>query len=100
MVIWSKREVPRGFLRTRGPHTQALLAADPRRWVKEPVDPLGEVVLSAQEMSVGRGCMKLIEGFNLALHAGERVAVTGPSGIGKTTLLDTLAGRSHRLREA
>ncbi|MGB1007755.1 MAG: ATP-binding cassette domain-containing protein, partial [Thalassobaculaceae bacterium] len=36
--------------------------------------------------------MKLIEGFNLALHAGERVAVTGPSGIGKTTLLDTLAG--------
>ena len=35
---------------------------------------------------------KLFTDFNLAVDAGERVAIIGPNGIGKTTLLKCLAG--------
>ncbi len=33
----------------------------------------------------------LFEGLNLSVEAGERIAIIGPNGIGKTTLLRTLA---------
>lgn len=38
------------------------------------------------------GAAKLYEGFSLAVEAGERVALCGPSGVGKTTLCRLLAG--------
>ncbi|GKW49255.1 ABC-F family ATPase [Halomonas sp. NCCP-2165] len=34
----------------------------------------------------------LFEGFGMTVEAGERIAIIGPNGIGKTTLLRTLAG--------
>lgn len=34
----------------------------------------------------------VLEGFNLELHAGDRVALLGPNGAGKTTLLELLFG--------
>lgn len=34
----------------------------------------------------------LIEGINIEILAGDVIAVLGPSGIGKTTLLRTIAG--------
>jgi ATPase subunit of ABC transporter with duplicated ATPase domains len=34
----------------------------------------------------------LFEGLSLTVEAGERIAIIGPNGIGKTTLLKTLAG--------
>ncbi len=73
-------------------YTKALLAADPRAWPKSPTSPPGDAILSARNLSVARGDRVLIEDFNLTLRAGERLAILGPSGIGKTTLLDTLAG--------
>ncbi len=33
---------------------------------------------------------KLIEDFNLQVHAGERVAIVGPTGCGKTTMINLL----------
>ena len=36
--------------------------------------------------------LTLFEGLNLQIEAGERVAIIGPNGIGKTTLLRCLAG--------
>ena len=47
--------------------------------------------LVASGLSIGRG-RALIEGIELALSDGELVAVVGPNGVGKSTLLATLAG--------
>ncbi len=76
----------------QAPYTRDLLAADPEAWPKSENPTDGAIVLTAKDLAVTRGERVLIEGFDLSLRAGERVAVTGPSGIGKTTLLDTLAG--------
>lgn len=73
---------------------QELVAADPSQW-----PPLGmgdpspaEPVLSCSRLSVARGGRPLVGGINFALSAGQRLAITGPSGLGKTSLLDTLLG--------
>jgi ATP-binding cassette, subfamily C, bacterial CydC len=53
--------------------------------------PAGD--LTAVGMSCGwPGGRTVIEGIDLALRPGSRIAVVGPSGGGKTTLLLTLAG--------
>lgn len=74
------------------PYTKALLKADPQNWPRGEIGTPGDMVLSAKGVSVSRGNRLLFRDFFLKLHAGERIALTGPSGIGKTTLLDTLAG--------
>ena len=49
--------------------------------------------LRARDLAVGwPGGPVVAEGINLDLRVGRRVAVVGPSGIGKSTLLATLAG--------
>lgn len=79
-------------------YTKALLAADPGTWPDRHDETSGDVVLSATDVAIGRAGRTLIEGFDLRLHAGQRIAVTGESGIGKTTLLDTLGGLIRPLR--
>ncbi|SET93235.1 ABC transporter ATP-binding protein [Paracoccus homiensis] len=74
------------------PYTRSLLHADPQFWDKAQSHPAGDIVLTAKAVDVVRGGKRLISGFDLELRQGERVALTGPSGIGKTTLLDALAG--------
>ena len=49
------------------------------------------LVLSVKNLSVGYHDA-LVSGINLDVHVGEVIAVVGPSGIGKTTILRTLAG--------
>jgi iron complex transport system ATP-binding protein len=48
-------------------------------------------VLEARALTVGRGA-PVIEDIDLAITAGERVAIVGANGCGKTTLLRALAG--------
>jgi peptide/nickel transport system ATP-binding protein len=73
-------------------YTRELLAAEPHAWSKTPAAEAGEVLLDVQDVAVSRGDRTLLQGFDLTLHAGERIAIAGPSGVGKTSLLDVLAG--------
>jgi len=45
-----------------------------------------------RDLSKGYGEKPLFENLNLLVEAGERVAVIGPNGIGKSTLLRTIVG--------
>jgi iron complex transport system ATP-binding protein len=50
------------------------------------------VVLSASGVTVRLGAKAIVHDANLALRAGELVAMVGPNGAGKTTLVRALAG--------
>ena len=73
-------------------YAQALVAADPAAWPRGPVVAAGEEVLRAEGLAVSRTGHTLFRDFEMAVGAGERIAVTGPSGAGKTSLLDALCG--------
>jgi heme exporter protein A len=49
-------------------------------------------VLLVEDLSVARGGLPLLEGVTFSLGAGETLLLRGPNGIGKTTLLRTVAG--------
>jgi len=54
-------------------------------------DKLHRHVVEVQKLAKGYD-RPLIRNFNLRVEAGERIAIIGPNGIGKTTLLRCLAG--------
>ena len=53
----------------------------------------GDDVLFARELTKGFEGRTLFEHFNLHLRAGDRVALIGANGVGKTTLLNILTGK-------
>lgn len=53
---------------------------------------LYRLALEAESLSKGYGGTPLFRKLDLAVAVGERVAIIGPNGIGKTTLLRTLVG--------
>ena len=53
----------------------------------------GDDVLMAKRLSKGFDGRTLFEDFSVHLRAGDRVAVIGPNGVGKSTLLNIIAGR-------
>ena len=88
--------------------TRQLLQADPAHWLPFAEPTLGEPVVQAHGISKAYGAQKLFAPLDLELHSGERIAVQGPSGTGKSTLGNVLLGlvapdtgrveRSSRLR--
>ena len=55
----------------------------------EPVLRARDIVRSFRE---GTGALRVLSGVELAVAAGERIAIVGASGSGKTTLLQVLGG--------
>jgi iron complex transport system ATP-binding protein len=51
-----------------------------------------EAVLSARDLAVERGKVRVLQEVSLELRAGEALAVVGPNAAGKSTLVRTLAG--------
>ncbi len=76
----------------RAAYTRELLAAEPQAWQNTPTAETGDTLLKADNIAISRGGKTLLQGFNLDLKAGERIAIAGSSGVGKTSLLDVLAG--------
>ncbi|WP_156995209.1 ATP-binding cassette domain-containing protein, partial [Elstera litoralis] len=75
----------------RHAYTRALLAADPSTWRPDPVAGATPVI-EGRGLSLQRGGVRLFEGLDIAVGAGEIVAVSGPSGCGKTSLGNILLG--------
>ena len=53
----------------------------------------GDDVLIARDLAKSFEGRTLFEHFDLHLRAGDRVAIIGPNGVGKTTLLNIIAGK-------
>ncbi len=49
--------------------------------------------LELKDLRKSFGKTEIIRGANLAVNAGERVAVIGPNGAGKSTLFNLISGR-------
>lgn len=57
----------------------------------EPLRPSGATVISVKEISKAYGPKKVLERVSFEIERGERVAIIGPNGIGKSTLLEIIA---------
>ena len=75
-------------------YTRRLLAAEPARWdlpwMRAAATSAGEPLVTARGIAKSYGATALFEDVSLEIRAGERWAVTGPSGVGKTTLGNAL----------
>ena len=91
-----RRTLLQRFLKTRA-------ISRPRRHRKihlrlAPMQRTGDLVLRATDLTVGYSSdAPLLTAKQLEVRRGDRVAVVGPNGIGKTTLLRTLLGRMDAL---
>ena len=61
------------------------------RFQIDPKEKLHRLAVEVEGLSKGYGKKKLIEKFSIHIEAGEKVAIIGPNGIGKTTLLRCIA---------
>jgi len=57
----------------------------------DPKEKLHRLAVEVEGLSKGYGNRKLIDKFKISIEAGEKIAIIGPNGIGKTTLLRCLA---------
>lgn len=56
--------------------------------------PAGTAALACEHVSSGWGATQVVNDVSFLLPAGETLAVLGRNGVGKTTLISTIAGRA------
>ena len=56
------------------------------------VVPSGRTLLHARGLRVSHGARRVLDGVDLTVRGPERIALNGPNGVGKTTLLRVLMG--------
>jgi ATP-binding cassette subfamily F protein 3 len=56
----------------------------------------GQEVFQGEDLSIGYPGITLARNLNFEISRGDRLALIGPNGIGKTTLLKTIAGKLMR----
>lgn len=59
--------------------------------------PTGKDVLLGKDVAIGYGREPLFSGFNFDIKRGERIAISGPNGIGKTTFLKVIVGQMRQM---
>ena len=73
-------------------YTRRLLAADPSSWPARRPRTRGEIVLKGEALGLSLGGARLFENLDIAVQAGEWLAISGGSGSGKTSLGNVLLG--------
>lgn len=63
-----------------------------------PAAECADRVLIMEDLTIGYGEKVLAKGINLTLRRGEKAALLGSNGTGKTTLLKTILGETHPLK--
>ena len=53
----------------------------------------GEVLLTARSISKSYGSVSIMKDLNFTIRRGERIALLGPNGVGKSTLIKLLIGQ-------
>ena len=64
--------------------------------VPPPVPPAGPAALEVEGLSVSYGKFLAVESVTLSVRAGECVAVIGPNGHGKSSMVTAVAGLVRR----
>ena len=69
-----------------------------RRYAKPiwEITPMPAAPLEVTDLSAGYGPTRVLESVSFSVPAGSRLAILGRNGMGKTTLLATIAGQTRR----